>query len=262
MFLFSEQDRSSLLRIRDGSRSENGWKEPSESSRDTYSLQVKRGKVKNKKLCLGWRVKVVRFPCGLVAKYWISPQLKFELKCHKHALRFESIVRECNGEEFEALKIYCRELADAGVKRWNRIRIPPQYSRLLEKSNPSKPWRGIPGNKNVGSGHDHLLPGPEWSYTCEVCDGMTQTYWSSPQLLIKFRLRLAAVEFEKIRLQYDGDENKAWSRFKEETKNRGAVLSDYVATPDRKLLQSNSMRLTELSTNDDVCFICDDGGGE
>lgn len=220
----------------------------------------------------GWSVREVTFSNGSKTKYWVSPKLQLELRCHKNAMRFETIVRECNGDEFEALRNYSRELADAGIKQWNRIRIPPNCRRLLQKSNPPKPRTGMAGFGNVANEY-HMLPGPEWSCAREESEGMTHTYWSSPQLLIKFKLRLAAIEFEKIRLKYDKDEIKAWSRYKEETKNRGGILSDYVenpyqyqfdestSVPDRNLLTLNTIRSNELAINDDVCFICDEGGG-
>jgi len=261
-----------VIDISDVSFREKVGKEPTESSLDNFFPHEKRAPVRNKSMGPGWNVRNVTFSNGSKTKYWVSPKLQFELRCHKYAMRFESIVRECNGDEFEALKNYSRELADAGIKRWDRIRIPPKYTRLLQKLKPPKPGTGMGRFGNVTNEHDHMLPGPEWSCAREESEGMTHTYWSSPQLLIKFKLLLAAVEFEKIRLEYDKDEIKAWSRFKEEMTNRGVVLSDYVenpyqyqfkhstSVPDRNLFPSNTLRSSELAINDDVCFICDDGG--
>lgn len=74
-------------------------------------------------------MKVLTDPRGKNSKHWLSPKLKFELKSHKYAVHFESILEKCSRDEKKALEIHKRELHDCGKLLQNHMKAHPLWIR-------------------------------------------------------------------------------------------------------------------------------------
>jgi hypothetical protein len=94
----------------------------------------------------------------------------------------------------------------------------------------------------------------------------------SPEFKIEFYFAKAAQEFDKICLQYNGNEELAWGHYIHKlTKERRRIGAHVVggrlaleAAKPRTLTPSEGMACDKplIVENDDECYICEEGGGK
>ena len=130
---------------------------------------------------------------------WISPQRKIMFEHNGSARKFETIRREYNGDEYKAWGVYRERIQRRPGHGRVRVINPKQFDA------PGTGTRRLPK-------YDPLLDAG-WERVTRLRNQAYRHHWLSPQYKIEFFFGLGAVEFEKIRQECGGDEEKAWRVF-------------------------------------------------
>ena len=134
---------------------------------------------------------------------WISPQRKIMFEKKHSAHQFEAIRREYNGDEYKAWDDYRGRVQKQQGRVWTGVINPRQFdapgaSKYFAKRDPSA----------LDAGWERVARLETSGYRSGY-----RNHWLSPQFKIGFKFGKRAVQFEAIRQECGGDEEKAWHVF-------------------------------------------------